>query len=154
MDDRRYGLRRFTTAAIPAVLYLLATTAAFSAKRAFQDMAASVVVLHVFSSPFLWSQRQSKHDKYYLGLCGGSMVVTPFVEQRLSDYRAASSRSMAASKRASTTDHWTRLVRFYPQVSVDHRTFTKIRLVSMIRNNTNKQVLYLSSPPNFASVMV
>ena len=44
-------------AAIPVVLRSLATTAAFAAERAFQDIAASVAVLNTFSSPLLWSQR-------------------------------------------------------------------------------------------------
>ena len=81
MNYRRYGLRRFTTAAIPAVLRSSAMTATFAAERAFQDMTASAAVLHVFSSPLLRSQRQAKHDEYYLGLCGDSMEITPFVEQ-------------------------------------------------------------------------
>ena len=154
MDNRRYGLRRFTTAAIPAVLRSLATTAAFAAERAFQDIAASVAVLNTFSSPLLWSRRRDKHDEYYLCLRGDSMAITPFVEQRSSDYGAASSRSTAASKRVSTTARWTRFACFYPCVSVNRRTFTKIRVVSMIRNNMNKHVLYSSSPANFASLMV
>ena len=114
MDYRRYGLRYFTTAAIPAVLHLSATTAAFAAERAFQDMAASAAVLHAFSSPLLRSQRRDKHDEYYLGLRGDSMAITPFIEQRSSNYEAASSRLTAASKRTSTTARWTRFVRFYP----------------------------------------
>ena len=114
MDYRRYGLRYFTTAAIPAVLHLLATTAVFAAERAFEDMAASAAVLHAFSSPLLRSRGQVKHDEYYLGLCGDSMVITPFVKQRLSDYGAASSKLTTPLKRASTTARWTRFVRFYP----------------------------------------
>ena len=82
MDNRRYGLRRFTTAAIPAVLRSSATTAAFAAERAFQDIAASAAVLNAFSSPLLWSRRRDKHDEYYIGLRGDSIAITPFVEQR------------------------------------------------------------------------
>ena len=114
MDNRRYGLRHFTTAAIPAVLRSSATTAAFAAERAFQDIAASAAVLNAFSSPLLWSRRRDEHDEYYLGLRGDSMAITPFVEQLSSDYEAASSRSTAASKRATTTARRTRFVRFYP----------------------------------------
>ena len=114
MDYRRYGLRCFTKAEIPAVLRSLATTAVFAAKGAFQDIAASAAVLNAFSSPLVWSRRQDKHDEYYLGLRGDLMASTPFVEQRSSDYGAASSRSTAASKWASTTARWTRFVCFHP----------------------------------------
>jgi hypothetical protein len=114
MDNRRYGLRRFTTAAIPAVLRSSATTAAFAAERAFQDIAASAAVLNAFSCPLLSSRRRDEHDEYYPGLHVDSMALTPFVEQRSSDYGAASSRWTLASKRASKTACWTRFVRFYP----------------------------------------
>ena len=114
MNYRCYGLRHFTTAAIPAVLCLLATTAAVAAECAFQAVAASAAVLHAFSSPLLWSRRRVKHDKYYLGLCDDSMAIAPFVEQRSSNYRAASSRLAATLKRASTTARRTRFVSFYP----------------------------------------
>ena len=114
MDYRRYGLRRFNTALIPAVLRASAPTAAFAAKRAFQDIVASAVVLHAFSSPLLWARRRDKHDEYFSGLCGDSITITPFVDQRLSNYGAVSSRLTTASKRASTTVRWTRFVRFYP----------------------------------------
>ena len=109
MDNRRYGLRRFTTAAIPAVLRLSATTAAFAAERAFQDIAASAAVLNAFSSPLLWSQKHASHDEYYLGLCNVLLAIMTFVVQRLSNHGAASFRSMASSKSASKTVMWTRL---------------------------------------------
>ena len=70
MEYRCYGLRRFTTAAIPAVLCLSATTAAFAGERAFQAVAASAAVLHAFSSPLLWSRRRVEHDESYLSLRG------------------------------------------------------------------------------------
>ena len=80
MDNRRYVLRCFTTAAIPAVLRLSATTAAFATERAFQDMAASAAVFHDFSSPLLQPRRQAEHDKYCLGIYSDLMAITPFVE--------------------------------------------------------------------------
>ena len=64
MDNRRYGLRRFTMAAIPAGLCLPATTAAFASKRAFQAIAAFVAVVRAFSLSLLWSRRQDDYDKY------------------------------------------------------------------------------------------
>ena len=114
MDYRRYGLRRFNTAAIPAVLCVLATTAAFAAECAFQDIAAYVETLRAFSSPLLRSRRRDEHDEYYLGFRGDSIAITQSVEQCSSNHEAVSLRSTAASKRASTTARWTRFVRFNP----------------------------------------
>ena len=51
MDNRRYGLSRFTVVAITAVLHLSVTTAAITDERVFQAIAASTAVLRAFSSP-------------------------------------------------------------------------------------------------------
>ena len=139
MDYRRYGLGRFNKLLQPSILF-----------KTWLLLRQSNILV----SPLLRSQRQAEHDEYHLGLCGDSMAITPFLEQRLSEYGAASSRSIAASERASTTTCWTRLVCFYPWVSVNRRMFTQIRWVSMIQNNTNKHILYSSSPSNFASLVV
>jgi hypothetical protein len=64
MDNRLYGLSRFITAAITAVLCLSATTATIAAVHAFQAIAASTAVLCAFSSPLLQSRRRDEYDKH------------------------------------------------------------------------------------------